>query len=832
MSKIDQALSRMFEHHRIVFWYDPQRELREDYEAIELDGVAKREVKQDQFLVKHVVLREQPNQKFLLYFNGPQPDDLDNWLLDVQLSHGVFQANKLAILMTELDLPLDFAETLQAHATFFDSKVRVEAFKNLIGNAEYPRSLRMKMLAVCAGAAPSLDAILEALLSELSVRKDDRMRLISRCALDRVLWEQANDSYGYQSSEHSVHDFALALFQSCYRLGTGRAGPLANEALVFLKRWKDSIQHREAFEVLSDQCAKDLGIEQDLSTRSYQEVVEIDYFRVIDHKILRSLVSDVASRAIDLRKCLETSGRRRVSHWHREFQDLYTAVECAARLLYGLEKADLGIHSLEDGAAKYTKSWFRFDQLYRRFVVHCRKAKHPSLVQELAEQVENHYVNNFVLKVNDNWQRVIDASTPWEVKNLPHQRQFYKKWVKPFVDQDKKVFVVISDALRFEIADSLLSRIRQEDRYEATLVPMLSSLPSTTQVGMAALLPHDKLMLVAKDGSETVFVDGISSQGTANRAKILNQSLPGRATAVQAEDFLQMGREESRSLTREHQVVYIYHNQIDDTGDKRISEKRVFEAVDETLNTLVSIIKKLAAANANNFIVTSDHGFLYQNREIDEGDFADAVEDSGNQTYQGRRYILGTALPEQPGLKTFHAADVGLAGDVVIQLPKSVNRLRLKGAGSRFVHGGASLQEVVLPVLLINKKRKSDLSKVTVDILAGESSVITSGQLGVRFYQTVPVSDKTQPSVLRAGIYTQAGELISDTHDLMFDSASDSARDREKAVRFILAREAEKVNNQMVVLRLEENVEGTTHYRTIKTVSYQLRRSLSSDFDF
>jgi hypothetical protein len=135
-------------------------------------------------------------------------------------------------------------------------------------------------------------------------------------------------------------------------------------------------------------------------------------------------------------------------------------------------------------------------------------------------------------------------------------------------------------------------------------------------------------------------------------------------------------------------------------------------------------------------------------------------------------------------------------------------------------------------VLLINKKRKSDLSKVTVDILAGESSVITSGQLGVRFYQTVPVSDKTQPSVLRAGIYTQAGELISDTHDLMFDSASDSARDREKAVRFILAREAEKVNNQMVVLRLEENVEGTTHYRTIKTVSYQLRRSLSSDFDF
>ena len=421
---------------------------------------------------------------------------------------------------------------------------------------------------------------------------------------------------------------------------------------------------------------------------------------------------------------------------------------------------------------------------------------------------------------------------PWEVKSLPHQRQFYKQWVKPFVDQDKKVFVVISDALRFEIGDTLLSRIRREDRYEANLVPMLSSLPSTTQVGMAALLPHTELRLIAETGSETVSVDGISSQGTPNRAKILNQSLPGQATAIQAEDFLQMGREEARSLTRKHQVVYIYHNQIDATGDKRDSEKRVFEAVDETLDVLVSIIKRLAAANASNFIVTSDHGFLYQNGEIDEGDFADTVKDTGDRTYQGRRYILGAALPEQPGLKTFHAADVGLSGDVEIQIPKSVNRLRLKGAGSRFVHGGASLQEVMLPVLQINKKRKSDLGKVGVDILAGESSVITSGQLSVRFYQTMPVSDKTQPCVLRAGIFTQEGELISDTHELRFDSASDSARDREETVRFILTRDAEKANDQMVALRLEENVEGTTHYRIIKTASYQLRRVFTTDFDF
>ena len=75
-----------------------------------------------------------------------------------------------------------------------------------------------------------------------------------------------------------------------------------------------------------------------------------------------------------------------------------------------------------------------------------------------------------------------------------------------------------------------------------------------------------------------------------------------------------------------------------------------------------------------------------------------------------------------------------------VQIPKSINRLRLKGSGSRFVHGGASLQEVVIPILKINKKRQSDVSTVEVDILRGSSSVITSGQLAVALYQAQPVN--------------------------------------------------------------------------------------------
>jgi hypothetical protein len=80
--------------------------------------------------------------------------------------------------------------------------------------------------------------------------------------------------------------------------------------------------------------------------------------------------------------------------------------------------------------------------------------------------------------------------------------------------------------------------------------------------------------------------------------------------------------------------------------------------------------------------------------------------------YQGRRFVLGRGLQADSGLRKFSSAELGLTGDLEALIPKSINRLRLKGSGSRFVHGGASLQEVVIPVLRVNKKRQSDLSYI------------------------------------------------------------------------------------------------------------------------
>jgi hypothetical protein len=74
--------------------------------------------------------------------------------------------------------------------------------------------------------------------------------------------------------------------------------------------------------------------------------------------------------------------------------------------------------------------------------------------------------------------------------------------------------------------------------------------------------------------------------------------LDGKATAIRAEDLLALNKEDCRELVRDNEVIYVFHNRIDSVGDKRESEERVFEAVEESLEDLLTIVKKLTAANA------------------------------------------------------------------------------------------------------------------------------------------------------------------------------------------------------------------------------------------
>ncbi len=828
--RVRAALLKLFSKHRIVFWYDAQRELRGEFESLACPDVEKVVVDKNEFGLKYRMLREEPESRFLLYIEGPQPPDSENWLLDVLLAHEEFRTDQAALWLAELELGYEFAEVVREHSEFYTSRKRREWLKRLASPDDTPGRVRLKMLAACAGADARLDSILEHLLHEYADGHQEKRTLIERANLSSFLWEQVEKTYGYQSDNPGLYDFTIELFKSCYAMGTDGDVRLNTEALVLLKRWKDSRQHERAFEKLSGECAKVLSIENDLGQRDLRELVELDYFELIDRKVLSDLVAGVLARTMTAGQCTQMIRQRRSSHWFGRFRDMYEAVEHAALFLQALDNVKLEIASLAQGVMAYVSTLFRVDQLYRKFVFHFRRSRQATLLNPLADEICKRYSNSFLRPLGDHWQQHVDRLDGWKIPESPSQAQFFQRWVARFLEKKKKVCVIVSDALRFEVAEELAGMIRQEDRYEAELRHTIARLPCYTQLGMAALLPHQTLKINANK-SATVDVDGVDSSGLSARSSILSAAVHGRAVAVKAEEILSKTRDECRELTREHDVLYVYQNRIDKVGHSRETERDAFTAAESAMDELVKVVKKLASANASNMLITSDHGFLYQD-EIEESDFSMA-EPAGDQIVASdRRFVIGRQLTEGSGVKRFTAGQLGLGGDLEVVFPKSINRFRKSGAAVRFVHGGCTLQEIVIPVIEVNKRRTSDVSQVEIDLLPGTSSVISSGQLAVALYQSSPVTDKVQPRTLRLGLYASNGELISDVQELAFDFRSDNPRERELKASLMLSKQSDAYNKQQVTLRLDERIAGTSHYREYKSVSYTLRRSFTSDFDF
>jgi len=833
MDNITLTLEKLFEKDRIVFWYDVKSEFRSKYESLNLSDIEKIELNNNEFSTKYKILKEFPEQRYLLYLEGQQPKDLDNWLLDVELAHGEFRSDQESIWLGELGLGFEYSDLVREHNSFFKNSSLLNGLKGLLDIEDTQNSIRMKMLATCAGSGIHINSVITELFSELRSGSTHIIDSIESSNLEKFLWKALENNFNYKPSSPSIKDFSVVLLKSSYLEGVIGQSTLNADAVVFLRQWKDSMRKHQDFEEISKICADDLGIEDDLKNRSYKDLIEIDYFEVIDREIIRGLIRDLGLKSISPDECVGLINKRRDTHWYKEYTHVYGAIFHAAHFFKLIEGADLSMTGLGDGVRKYSESWYKIDLNYRKYIYHTRESAQSSLLETLTEQVEDFNSNKYLLKLNDGWQQHVDSCTQWEVSPIVSQSKFFQKHVAPGLARPKvkKTFVIISDALRYENGVELLNLIQQEDRYTGIIEPMLASLPSYTQLGMAALLPHEKLSF--SESNVGLIISGVSStKGTISRAKILEKEIPGKATAMKLDDFVQSNNEQRKTMIKDHDVIYFYHDEIDSTGDKLTSEDRVFNAVENTFDYLIKAVKKLYSANANRVIITSDHGYIYQNKALAESDYIEDSSVKGDVLFHNRRFLLGKNFSEHSSFKKFQAVDVGLVGDMEMMIPKSINRLRKQGAGSRFVHGGASLQEVVIPMIKIKKKKVSDLTHVGVEIIKGSSSIISSGQISVAFYQSTPITNKERPIKLRAGIYYK-DELISESHDLVFDMTSSDPRDREKRLQFILTQDANKYNNKDVELRLFTKIKDTERDgKVYASVTYTLRRSFTSDFDF
>jgi len=828
VSAVREHLARRFNTQRVVFWHDPDGEYTAELDGLALEGVETVRVANDEYAIKNRLLHLAPKSKFLVYRVGSLPAGIGNWLLDLELAYGVFTADRASLVQQDLGLTANGVdEVVRTHEKFFRAAKRVQGLKVLLDPDDDADRLRAKMSAVLLGQREhSLLEITRTLLMDNAAGSDVKFATLVDYGLGDFYWEGTNTIYGYTSSSPTIDDFVLWVFrQAIAGFKSDRPSGLRNIQLDFANLRNDR-HSQDALATLASRASRDLDYEASIENASFRDLLGNDLFEDVDRKIISDLARAVAEQTASALEVGEIVRGRQSSIWIDHYRKLYAAIGSGSELLSELAALNLEVPSFDEGLDRYRREWFRIDQLYRQFVYAARTAEFSAPLEALRAEVEKFYANKFLYELGNAWQQQVDNVDRWRSAALRPQTAFYAEYVAPIIrDGRKKAVVVISDALRYEVADELGARIRQEDRFDAVLDAVLGVLPGYTQLGMAALLPHG-MIGHSKDG-DPVLVDGQRSDGTANRCKVL-AAVGG--TAIQAEDVFSLTRDELRALYSQHQILYIYHNRIDATGDKAATERQVFEAAEDTLRELLDLVKRLTNANATNILITADHGFLFQDTALAEASYLSTSPQGDDIKVTKRRYVLGRGLKDDPAFKTFTAAQLGLDSDLDVQLPKSIHRLPRSGAGSRFVHGGASLQEVVIPVIAINKKRKSDTRLVNIEVLP-ESDKITTGQVVVKLFQSEPVSEKVQARTVRAGLYV--GEtLISNQLDLVFDQTSADKRDRYQDAHLLLSQDTNAYNNRSLEFRLEERITNTNQWRVYAKAMYTLKRSFTSDFDF
>jgi uncharacterized protein (TIGR02687 family) len=829
MSKVEEALNHKFQECDVIFWYDEKQEFTEEFNALSFDSIEKIEVTNNQFEAKFRVTKGETTKKFLLYFPDARPLNQDNWLLDIELANHVFQTDQEAMYLQEIGLEYHFKELVKEHLPFFKAKDRRNGLKELLGTGDGHDDIRGKMLAVLFNTDyVNLNTFIHAHSSAFIDESDKFEKDLERFNLDAYYWGKIQNQYNYKNEAPSIYDFLLEVFIANFALGTKAS--LTKESRLILSLWKDTIQYRESFRRVSEKIADSIDLESKLQSAEINEIIGDDLFKLTDRKIIHDLVALVSEETISIERVSQIIKERENKFWFSTAEHFYICFENGAQLISLINKhADKAYNTFEEGIGDYTDSLFEIDLVYRKFIWNYRQTNQNSILSALAEKIEKHYSNKWLLQYNNNWQRIVDDLKIWPTTIPNSQQKFFAQHVAPIISKKQRLFVIISDALRYENGVELSRRLVSANRDESSIESMVSSLPSYTQLGMASLLPHTELSFAGQ--SDSIVVDGLSSAGIQGRSNILAQNSGVRATAIKAENFMKLNAAvEGRDYVKKYDLIYIYNDRIDKTGDDTTTETRVFDAVEEELKYLLELLKKISNMNGNNMIITSDHGYIYQNNELDESDFS-VSKHKGTSWKENRRFVIGHSLTNDNATKAFAAKDLNIHSDADVLIPKSINRLRVKGAGSRFVHGGAALQEIVLPLIKVSKKRENTTSSVNIDIIKSTDR-ITTNILAVSFIQSDLVAEQMLPREIRAAIYAEDGERLSDQFKYKFDIDEGSERQREVKHRFqLMAKASGKYKNQRVKLKLEEPIPGSSKWKEYKEYMYTLNISFTNDFD-
>jgi uncharacterized protein (TIGR02687 family) len=886
LKKFSPSEQKDYEKRKIVFWYDrdktawdqeklaPGEELEEIIQILKKNDIKFHILENNYFETKKLLETEDSESNYLIYCPEMERAHEDNWLFDIQLYSSKFENSRISDIKSEFEIDgHELDDFFTKYEKFFgNQKERAQPLKKLHQKDWREKEFILGMLAVFS-KTQALDfklIVRDTMLRSLDEAENQVWENISKFGLEENFWELAEEDFGFSAKNPTLKKLFLSFLITHIKRYSGISlygydqyvNRKENECQILLKHWMDSSRDSGSFEEYTKEMLAENGHDLEKSLQSelekgdvktYLEAEAVDTFdKILILRIRKSLNTSVDSTEEDFRNYLAWIDTRRTKHWFSEYENIYNALEYAVKLFrfsreyYDDQKAVDKLEStrsLFELFKAYAETFYQIDYLYRKFYYYYDKEQEKDILKtSLRPEVEKLYTNTLLRKLLSKWSRLIDSGLDgqWKIELADSQKNFYKDYVKRILQKDdrSRVAVIVSDALRYEAAFELFETLNKDTWGLTELNYMAGVLPSYTKLGMASLLPHKTLEYRGKE----ILVDGTGSEGLEKRNKIL-QSKCEDSLALNYEDFMRCSREEARELIKGKRVLYIYHNKIDSTGDKQSSENSVFNAVEETVVEIKKLIKYLSdRLNTANIIVTADHGFLYRRDDMENVDKVDtSIFDKTRILDSSKRFILSEQeLATDNSLDNIHSFDMRhILGQehslLFAYIPKADLRFKLQGGGLNFVHGGASPQEIVIPVLTYNHRRNEKTlekkgikyGKVNVSVI-NDRKKITSSKFKVKIFQTEKVTDKMKPRTFRVSLWDIEGgqeKMVSDEKTVIANNESEEPEERQYNVTLTLGNNLE---NKKYYLRLIDD--DPAEIKDIARIPFELDL-LIGDFD-
>ena len=423
---------------------------------------------------------------------------------------------------------------------------------------------------------------------------------------------------------------------------------------------------------------------------------------------------------------------RKRSIWRRDPQrsPAWTALERAAAMIESAVAVSGGLTGKKNLTAlinAYTEGgWSDLDLASRLFETALTACTDDDVIAPVVELCRRRY-REAVTALQDAFLAAVQAEG-WPPDGAPRQTRIFDEHVAPLLERREKTAYFMVDSLRYEMGRDLGEALAGTG--EVHVGCAAGVVPTVTGCGMAALMPgaDGMLRLVEKDGGLVPALGTRLLKASADRMKLLAETYGDRFSETTLDDLLGSPKKAAANLKKAE--LFVVRTQDPDAVAENLGAWRARRYLSDVIGDIAAAVRWVVSQGVDRVVISADHGHMML-PEIPAGDVVQTPP--GGWPASKRRCLLGSGLSGSAGTVTLKAGHVGVQGDVQeVCMPIG---FRVFSEGEGYFHGGLSLQEAVVPVIVCRagREKRTTAGKPGIDVRY-RSDKFTSRVIGLKFH--------------------------------------------------------------------------------------------------